>query len=154
MNLSNWRLALPAVAPLFLRFALAIPFLRSGLTKWEGFGTISESNLYLFAEEFRLHLLGRSFPLPAPTAMAWGSAIAEIVLPALLIIGLAVRPAAFGLLIMTGVIQLVVPDAWINFHLPWAAMALALVAWGGGPLSIDQVWRRYTERGAKPISNV
>lgn len=39
----------------------------------------------------------------------------------LLVIGLATRFSALGLLIMTGVIQLVVPEAWANFHLPWAA---------------------------------
>ena len=38
---------------------------------------------------------------------------------------------------MTAVIQLVVPDAWVNFHLPWAAMALAILALGAGKLSLD-----------------
>jgi len=40
---------------------------------------------------------------------------------------------------MTGVIQLVVPDGWANFHLPWAAMAIAIVALGAGPLSLDHL---------------
>ena len=36
------------------------------------------------------------------------------------------------------VIELVVPDAWATYHLPWAAMALALIALGAGPLSLDR----------------
>ena len=56
--------------------------------------------------------------------------IAEIVLPILLVLGLGTRFAALGLLAMTAVIQLTVPDGWANFHLPWAAMALTLVVFG------------------------
>jgi putative oxidoreductase len=46
---------------------------------------------------------------------------------------------ACGLLLMTGIIQLVVPDGWVNFHLYWAAIALAIMALGGGPLSVDRL---------------
>lgn len=42
---------------------------------------------------------------------------------------------------MTAVIQITVPEGWANFHLPWAAMALALVVFGGGRLSLDQLDR-------------
>jgi len=47
--------------------------------------------------------------------------------------------AALGLLLMTSVIQLVVPDGWANFHLPWAAMAIAIIALGPGLLSLDRL---------------
>ncbi len=40
---------------------------------------------------------------------------------------------------MTGVIQLIVPEGWANFHLPWAALAVAIIAAGPGPLSLDHV---------------
>ncbi|MFX8864258.1 hypothetical protein ABTM79_19135, partial [Acinetobacter baumannii] len=49
------------------------------------------------------------------------------------------RLAALGLLIMTSVIQLVVPDGWANFHLPWAALAIAIIALGPGRLSLDHL---------------
>ncbi len=62
---------------------------------------------------------------------------AEIALPILLLLGLATRFAALGLLVMTSVIQLVFPDGWTNFHLYWAALALAVMALGAGPLSLD-----------------
>jgi putative oxidoreductase len=130
------------LAQLALRFALAIPFFRSGLTKWEGFGHLSSSAEYLFREEFRLHLFGTQIPYPAPVAMAWMSGIMEILLPTLLVLGLGTRWAALGILGMTCIIQLTVPDAWDTVHLPWAAMALALLAWGGGALSVDRlIWR-------------
>ena len=68
---------------------------------------------------------------------AYFNGIAEIVLPALLILGLATRFSALALLAMTGVIQLVVPEGWANFHLPWAALAVAMMALGPGRLSLD-----------------
>jgi putative oxidoreductase len=128
------------IAPLALRIALAIPFFRSGLTKWDGFGKLSDSATYLFTDEFRLHLFGRQIPYPAPELMAYLAGFAEIVLPVLLIVGLGTRYAAFGLLVMTAVIQLTIPDGWANFHLPWAAMALALIAWGAGPYALDRLF--------------
>jgi putative oxidoreductase len=133
-----WERAAP-LAQLALRFALAVPFFLSGLTKWDGFGRLSDSAKYLFQEEFRLHVFGRLVPYPMPELMALLSGAAEIVLPLLLVLGLGTRWAALGILGMTAIIQLTVPDGWANFHLPWAAMALALVAWGGGPLALDRL---------------
>jgi putative oxidoreductase len=43
---------------------------------------------------------------------------------------------------MTFVIQLVVPDGWLTYHLPWAAMAFALIALGPGALSLDRLIAR------------
>ena len=130
---------LSPLAQLALRFALAVPFFRSGLTKWDGFGKLSDSAAYLFRDEFRLHLLGATVPYPAPVVMAHAAGIAEIALPVLLVLGLGTRLAALGILLMTLVIQLTIPDGWANFHLPWAAMALALIAFGAGPLSLDRL---------------
>jgi putative oxidoreductase len=81
---------------------------------------------------------------------AYLDSIAEIVLPVLLVIGMATRFSALGLLVMTGVIQLVVPEGWANFHLPWAGLALAIIALGPGPLSLDHLlerWPRPWEQG-------
>jgi putative oxidoreductase len=133
------------VAPPFLRVALAIPFFRSGLTKWDGFA-LSPSAIYLFQNEFKLHLFGATYDFPMPMVAALASAVGEIVLPVLLVLGLASRFAAAGILVMTLMIQLVVPGGWLTYHLPWAAMALALIALGGGPLSFDWLLaRRRTE---------
>jgi len=128
-------------ALLALRVALAIPFFRSGLTKWDGLN-LSAGAHYLFTQEFQLHFFWGSLPYPAPILMAYLAAIGEIVLPALLVLGLGTRLAASGIFVMTLIIQLTIPDGLINFHLPWAAMALALIAYGGGWASLDRlVWR-------------
>lgn len=127
-----------ALALLGLRIALALPFLRSGLTKWDGFLHLSDGAVYLFTEEFRLHLFGHEVPYPFPATMALLSGCAEVGLSLLLLGGLATRIAALGLLGMTAIIQLTVPDGWLTYHLPWAAMALALAAFGAGPISLDR----------------
>lgn len=132
--------AIPASLPLLaLRVALAVPFFRSGLTKWDGFLTLSGGARYLFTQEFQLHIFGATYPYPAPILAATLSGIGEIVLPILLVLGLLTRFAALGILAMTAVIQLTVPEGWANFHLPWAAMALALVVYGGGGLAADRL---------------
>lgn len=132
-------------APPVLRIALALPFLRSGLTRWDGFPSLSIGTLYLFENQFKLHILGGVYDFPAPEAVALVTAIAEILFPILLLLGLATRLSAMALLAMTGVIQLVFPEAWANYHLNWAAMAMAILALGPGELSLDNRiagWRR------------
>ena len=134
------------VAPPVLRVALAVPFFRSGLTRWDGFLSLSPSTADLFEEEFKLHIFRGIYDFPAPIVMAHLTALAEITLPVLLVLGLATRFAALGLLVMTGVIELVFPDAWATFHLPWAAMATAIVALGPGSMSLDYLIDRRTTR--------
>ncbi len=135
-----------AVAPPVLRVALALPFLRSGLTRWDPFPTLSIGTQFLFEDQFKLHVFGAALDLPAPLVLATVTAIAEIVLPVLLLVGLATRFAALGLLVMTGVIQLIVPDGWVNYHLYWAGLALALLALGAGPLSLDALLVKMARR--------
>ncbi|MGO4712147.1 DoxX family protein [Bradyrhizobium sp. 2TAF24] len=127
------------LAPPLLRVALAVPFLKSGLTKWDGFLSLSPAASYLFEDEFKLHLFGHAYDFPVPGLFAYLDGIAEIVLPLLLVVGLATRFSALALLVMTAVIQLVVPEGWANFHLPWAGLALAIMALGPGRLSLDQL---------------
>ena len=131
------------IAPPVLRIALAVPFFRSGLTRWDGFLSLSPSTAYLFEEMFKLHLFGGAYGIPAPLVVAYLTATAEIVLPILLVLGLGTRFVALGLLIMTGVIQLVSPEGWANFHLPWASMAIAIIAIGPGWLSTDHLLDRW-----------
>lgn len=123
---------------LVLRFGVAIPFWKSGLTKWDGFGVLSDTPVILFENEFLLHILGKEYSFPFPTFMAYASSIGEIILPILVVIGLFTRFAALGLFLMTLVIQLTFPDAW-PLHLTWAAMALGVVYLGGNRLSLDRL---------------
>lgn len=126
-----------SLAQLALRFGLAVPFWRSGMSKWDGFLQLKDTAIFLFESEFKLHLPGGPYDYPAPAVMAFVVACAEILLPTLLVLGLATRLAALGLLAMTIVIQLTVPDGW-PIHLTWAAMALGIITWGAGKLSVDR----------------
>ena len=130
------------IAPPVARVALALPFLRSGFTRWDAFPNLTDATTYLFEEEFKLHIFGGEYAIPLPDLVAFMTAMAEIALPILLVLGLATRFSALGLLAMTGVIQLVVPDGWINFHLYWGALALSIIAMGPGPLSLDYLMKR------------
>lgn len=140
-----------AIAPPVLRIALALPFFRSGLTRWDGFLALSQSTLYLFEDEFKLHVFGEQYAFPEPDVIAHLVATAEITLPILLVLGVATRFVGLALLAMTGVVQLTVPEGWANFHLYWAAIALAIIALGPGALSVDRLierfWRRWATNG-------
>ena len=126
------------LASLVLRFAVAIPFWKSGLTKWDGFGVLSETPVILFENEFLLHIFGREYSFPFPTLMAYASSIGEIILPILVVLGLFTRISALGILLMTLIIQLTFPDAW-PLHLTWAAMAIGVIYLGGSRLSLDRL---------------
>lgn len=135
-------IAQPDLTQLALRIAVAVPFWKSGVLKWDGFLQLSEIAPLLFENEFQLHILGNTYPFPFPYAMAFGAGVGEIVLPILLVLGLFTRFAALGILAMTAVIQLTVPTGWA-IHLTWAAMALAIMAWGPGRLAVDSFFRKF-----------
>ena len=142
------------VAPPLLRVALAVPFYRSGLTKWNSFLSLSPAAQYLFEQQFQLHLFGQAYGFPFPDVLACIDGVAEIVLPVLLILGLATRLSALGLLVMVGVIQLTVPSAWANFHLPWVALAVSILALGPGAFSLDHLLRRWRMLGGDASADV
>lgn len=125
------------------RFSIAAVFWKSGQTKVEGFAIdivggefhlgwphLSESAVALFQQEYKL-------PLLPPELAATLAACAEHFFPILLLLGIATRLSALGLLGMTLTIQLFVyPDAYPT-HGTWAALLLYLVAQGPGKISID-----------------
>lgn len=126
------RLFSDTVLLLAARLALAGIFWRSGRTKVDGWFTLSDSAVALFAEEYQL-------PWVEPGQAALLAALAEHALPILLILGLATRYASMGLLVMTLVIQfLVYPDAWPT-HLSWLCLQALILARGAGALSVDAV---------------
>ena len=138
-------IAQPTLTQLVLRVGLAVPFWRSGVNKWDGFLQLNDVAVLLFSTEFKLHLPGGPYDFPAPGVMAFVTGFAEILLPILLVLGLATRLAALSLLIMTIVVQLTVPHGW-PLHVTWAAMALGIMAWGPGRISLDHAIAR--RRGA------
>ncbi len=124
-----------SLVALVARLAVASVFWRSGQTKVEGFFHIKDNTFFLFREEYKV-------PLLPPDFAAYITTIAEHVLPVLLVVGLASRLSALGLIIMTLVIQLFVyPDAWPT-HLLWFAPLLLIVARGPGALSLEHlIWK-------------
>src|SRR5271163_3720078 len=129
--------AFPSLTQLVLRLALAVPFWKSGILKWDGFLRLNDTAITLFTDEFKLHLPGGPYDFPAPAVMAFLSGCGEIGFPVLLVLGLGTRFAATGLLFMTLIVELTVPDGW-PVHITWAAMALAIMARGPGRLSMDE----------------
>lgn len=128
---------------LLARFSIAAVFWKSGQTKIEGLkidlvdGTfnpgwprLSDSAIDLFRDEYKV-------PLIPPDLAAPLVAAAEHMLPLLLLIGLATRASALGLLAMTAVIQIFVYPGAYPTHGVWAAVLLYLVARGPGAVSID-----------------
>jgi putative oxidoreductase len=134
--------AQPSLVQLVMRVALAVPFWKSGILKWTGFLQLSDTAVTLFSDEFMLHLPGGPYHYPAPAVFAFLSGCGEITFPVLLVLGLGTRFAALGLLIMTCIVELTVPDGW-PIHITWAAMALGIMAWGPGRVSIDHLLSQY-----------
>lgn len=117
---------------LVARVGIGAVFFYSGRTKVDGFLSVTDSAVALFADEYRL-------PVFAPEFAAHMAAYAEHLFPLLLVLGLFTRLSALALLGMTFVIQVFVyPDAWPT-HLSWAAILLLLVGRGGGAWSVDRV---------------
>jgi putative oxidoreductase len=138
-------IAQPSLVQLVMRLALAVPFWRSGILKWNGFLRLNDNAVTLFTDEFMLHLPGGPYPFPAPMLTAFMAGSAEIMFPILLVLGLGTRFAAFGLLMMTLVVELTVPDGW-PVHLTWAALALGIMAGGPGRLALDHWIGRVAQR--------
>lgn len=132
------------------RFSIAAVFWKSGETKIQGFAVdivnreftlgwphLSDSVVDLFRDEYQL-------PLVPPEIAATMAAFAEHFFPILILLGIATRLSALGLLGMTMTIQLFVyPDAYPT-HGTWAAVLLYLMVHGPGKLSIDHwIAQRY-----------
>lgn len=114
------------------RISLAAIFFLSARTKVDGFLSVNDTAYTLFAEEYKV-------PLIPPEIAAHMATYAEHLFPILLVLGLATRLSALGLLGMTAVIQIFVyPDACPT-HLSWAALMLYLIGRGAGAVSLDKL---------------
>lgn len=86
--------------------------------------------------------------LPVPPAVtAYLVSYAEFILPIMLVIGVATRFAALGLLVITAMIlAFVAPDPMATAQIYWAAILLVLVSQGPGAASLDRLIRRLARR--------
>lgn len=130
--LDTWLLPLSLLA---LRLYLARVFFLAGLSKIQDWDT----TVFLFTEEYRVPLLS-----PA-VAAALGTA-GELLLPPLLVLGLAGRFAALGLFVLNIMAVLsywhALEGSALEFHLQWGLMLLLLLATGPGKLALDGLIKR------------
>ena len=83
-----------------------------------------------------------SVPLLSPVIAAYLAIAAELVLPVLLVVGLAGRLTAFSLFIFNFVAAISYPDisdAGLRDHIAWGIILLLLSGYGAGKLSLDQL---------------
>lgn len=119
---------------LAIRLYMANIFFKSGMLKFKNFLNDDwGSTVYLFQE---IH------PLPGIPAelAAFGATAGELILPVLLAFGLFGRFAALGLIIMTTVIQFIVPAEYgimSEMHYLWMMMLGVIVVKGPGKFSLD-----------------
>jgi putative oxidoreductase len=119
---------------LIIRVGIADVFWRSGQTKVSGWH-VTQTTVQLFRDEYKL-------PLLPPEVAANLASIQEHLFSVLLVIGLASRLSALGLLCMTAVIEIFVyPENWPD-HLLWAGALLYVLARGPGELSLDALISR------------
>jgi putative oxidoreductase len=120
---------LQPAAQLLARWYVAGVFFRSGLTKLRDW----ETTIALFTDEYHV-------PLLSPTVAAFLGTGAELILPALLLLGLGGRFAAAGLFVLNIVAVISVadlPEPALQGHVFWGSLLAALVLWGPGRWSLD-----------------
>jgi len=125
---------LEPVALLLARFYVGWAFFSSGLTKLNNW----DSTLFLFEEEYAVPLL------PYELAAYLGTA-AELLLPILLMAGLASRFAALGLFFVNIVAVISLEDiaaAAYMEHVLWGTLLLQVVIFSGGRFTLDRVIER------------
>ncbi|WP_288254381.1 DoxX family protein [uncultured Hydrogenophaga sp.] len=114
---------------LLARLYIAQVFFLSGLTKIRDWDT----TLLLFTEEYHV-------PLLPPAMAAVMGTVGELVLPVLLVLGLAGRFSALGLSVVNVVAVLSLSEiapAAFQQHLTWGALLAALALFGPGRWSLD-----------------
>lgn len=123
-----------SLVALAIRLVVFRVFFLSAQTKVDGF-TITSATFYLFQYEYAI-------PVIPHKLAAYLGTLGEFTFSILLVIGLATRFAAVGLIIMTLVIQYVYPSAWWSVHVWWLIALLVLVSKGGGKFSLDYLVSR------------
>lgn len=126
--------ALQPLAALLARLYVAHVFFLSGLTKLRDWGT----TVALFTDEYKV-------PLLSPAAAAFMGTAGELILPVLLVVGLAGRFSALGLFVVNIVAVISLSDiapAAMQAHILWGTLLAALAIYGLGPWSLDK-WLKH-----------
>ena len=126
--------ALQPLAALLARLYVAQVFFLSGLTKLRDWGT----TVALFTDEYKV-------PLLSPTVAAAMGTAGELVLPVLLVLGLAGRFSALGLFVVNAVAVISLSEiapAAMQQHILWGTLLAALAIYGLGPWELDKWLKR------------
>lgn len=126
--------SLQPLAALAARVYVAQVFFLSGLTKLRDWGT----TVALFTDEYKV-------PLLSPTVAAALGTAGELVLPVLLVLGLAGRFSAIGLFVVNAVAVIALAEiapAALQQHVLWGALLAALAIYGMGAWSVDRWLKR------------
>lgn len=122
--------ALQPLAALLARLYIAQVFFLSGLTKLRDW----ETTVALFTDEYKV-------PLLPPAAAALMGTAGELVLPVLLVLGLAGRFSALGLFVVNAVAVISLSEiapAALQQHVFWGSLLTGLAIYGLGPWSLDR----------------
>ena len=129
---------LDRLQPLLLlaaRLYVALIFFRAGWLKLSDWS----STLVLFRETYKV-------PLLSPELAAYIGTFGELVFPVLIVLGLAGRLGAAGLFVVNVMAVASYLDlfgfecpAGINAHYSWGSMLLALIVFGPGRISLDEI---------------
>ncbi len=121
--------SLQPLAALLARLYIAKVFFMSGLTKLSDWGT----TVALFTDEYKV-------PFLSPAVAAMLGTAGELVLPVLLLVGLAARLSALGLFVVNAVAVISLSEiapAAMQQHLLWGCLLAALSIYGPGRWSAD-----------------
>lgn len=126
---------LQSLALLAVRLYVAQVFFMSGLTKLRDWS----STLALFNDYYQV-------PLLPPVLAAYMGTAGELVIPVLLVLGLAGRFAGLGLFVVNLMAALSLPPedlspAGLAQHVLWGVLAVAIALWGSGRWSADRFIR-------------
>lgn len=125
------------IAPLVslaVRLFIATVFFKAGLTKIASW----ENTVALFEHEYMV-------PLLPPALAALMATVAELVLPAMLALGLGTRLAAAGLFVLNAVAVISYPgigEVGLGHHQMWGLFLLVTLTHGPGRLSLDHLIKR------------
>lgn len=122
--------ALQPPAALLARLYIAQVFFLSGLTKLRDWDT----TVALFTDEYKV-------PFLSPPAAAFMGTAGELVLPVLLVLGLAGRFSALGLFVVNAVAVISLSEiapAALQQHVFWGSLLAGLAIYGPGPWSLDR----------------
>tara|TARA_R110001592_G_scaffold3525_35_gene20289 strand:- start:7216 stop:7737 length:522 start_codon:yes stop_codon:yes gene_type:complete len=138
IKLSN--VTLSPLLDVAIRLYMANIFFKSGMLKYDNYTTGNWDETVLLFEEIH--------PIPGidPHFAAVTGTAAELILPVLLAIGLFTRFGAAGLLVMTLVIQFVVPESYEISnpeHYYWMLLLAVPMLKGGGLFSLDFLAQKF-----------